>query len=45
MPFVVGGALLLCGDARGILGVAPGVLASFAAGALNACVLLVEIQR
>ncbi len=45
VPFIVGGALLLAGDARGIFGVVPGAMGSFIAGAFNAWVLLVEIQR
>jgi hypothetical protein len=45
LPFVAAGVLLLTGHDRGLLWVAPGTLASFAAGAFNAWVLLVEIQR
>jgi hypothetical protein len=45
IPFIVAGALLVAGDNAGIYWVVPGVLASFAAGVLNAWVLLVEIQR
>jgi modulator of FtsH protease len=45
IPFVVAGSLLVAGRDSGLAWVAPGTLASFAAGALNAWVLLVEIQR
>jgi hypothetical protein len=45
LPFVVGGLSLLCGRAAGIYWVVPGTIASFGAAALNAWVLLVEIQR
>ncbi len=45
LPFVLGGALLATGHAWAIYAVVPGTLLSFAAGALNAWVFLVEIQR
>jgi hypothetical protein len=45
LPFIVAGALMLMGHVRGLLWVEPGTLASFAAGAFNAWVLLVEIQH
>jgi hypothetical protein len=45
IPFIVAGGLLLAGRADGVYWILPGTLASFAAGALNAWVLLVEIQR
>lgn len=45
IPFIVAGGLLLLGRGHGIYRIVPGVLASFATGAFNAWVLLVEIQR
>jgi hypothetical protein len=45
VPFIVAGTSLVLGHDRGIVWIAPGTLASFAAGAFNAWVLLVEIQR
>ncbi|HEY2511202.1 MAG TPA: hypothetical protein VGI39_10110 [Polyangiaceae bacterium] len=45
LPLMVGGGLLAGGYERGLYWVAPGVIASFAAGAFNAWVLLVEIQH
>ena len=45
VPFVITGVLLLAGREHGLVWIAPGTLASFAAGAFNAWVLLVEIQR
>jgi hypothetical protein len=45
LPFVIGGGLLARGNPAGLYWLVPGVLASFAAGALNAWVLLVEILR
>jgi hypothetical protein len=44
-PFIVAGVLLVRGCDHGLLWIAPGTIASFASGALNAWVLLVEIQR
>jgi hypothetical protein len=45
VPFVIAGVMLLTGREHGLVWVAPGTLASFAAGSFNAWVLLVEIQR
>jgi modulator of FtsH protease len=45
LPFVAAGILLLAGHPGGLVWVAPGTLASFLSSALNAWVLLVEIQR
>ncbi|MGD0676310.1 MAG: hypothetical protein ABSC94_12900 [Polyangiaceae bacterium] len=45
LAFLLAGGLLLTGHEAGLAWVAPGVLASFAAGAFNAWVLLVEIQH
>jgi hypothetical protein len=45
LPFVIAGVLLAAGNARAIYGLVPGTILSFAAGVLNAWVLLVEIQR
>jgi len=45
LPFVAAGAMLVTGHDHGLAWVAPGSLGSFAAGAFNAWVLLVEIQR
>jgi hypothetical protein len=45
VPFLVAGVLLVAGRMAGVYWVVPGTLASFGAGALNAWVLLVEIQR
>ncbi len=45
LPFVISGALLVSGHPSGLYWLVPGVLVSFAAGALNAWVLLVEILR
>ena len=44
-PFVVAGALLVAGSRHALLWVVPGTLGSFFAGAFNAWVLLVEIQK
>ena len=45
IPFLVAGVLLVTGCRMGLYWLVPGVIASFAAGMLNAWVLLVEIQR
>ena len=45
IPFIVAGALLLAGSDHALIWIAPGTIASFASGAFNAWVLLVEIQR
>ena len=45
LPFVIAGMSLFMGHERELVWIAPGTLASFAAGAFNAWVLLVEIQR
>ena len=45
LPFLVGGALLALGHAWAIALLVPGVLTAFAAGLINAWVLLVEILR
>jgi len=45
LPFVVAGLLLVLGSERALVWLAPGVIAAFGVGALNAWVLLVEIQR
>jgi hypothetical protein len=45
LPFVVAGVLLIAGHGRALLWIVPATLASFVSGALNAWVLLVEIQR
>jgi len=42
---MVAGVMLVAGRQGGLVWVAPGTLASFAAGAFNAWALLVEIQR
>lgn len=45
LPFIVAGLSLVTGHENGLLWIAPGTLASLVAGAFNAWVLLVEIQR
>jgi hypothetical protein len=45
VPFMVAGVMLVAGREGGLAWVAPGTLASFAAGAFNAWVLLIDIQR
>jgi hypothetical protein len=45
VPFIVAGALLVTGREQALVWVVPGTIASFLTGALNAWVLLVEIQR
>jgi len=45
LPFIVAGALLVCGRDEGIYWVVPGTLLSFASGIFGAWVLLIEIQR
>ncbi len=45
VPFIIGGTLLLVGAGHAMAWLLPGVVAGFIAGAFNAWVLLVEIQR
>jgi hypothetical protein len=45
VPFLVAGGLIMAGVDAGLYWLVPGTIASFAAGVLNALVLLVEIQR
>jgi hypothetical protein len=45
VPFVVGGALLAMGSAKGLYWLPVGAILSLAGGVFNAWVLLVEIQR
>ena len=45
LPFLAAGGSMLAGHEGGLAWVAPGTLGCFAAGAFNAWVLLVEIQR
>ena len=44
-PFVIGGVLLLAGEAGGAYWIAAGIIATFVFSVLNAWVLLVEILR
>jgi modulator of FtsH protease len=45
VPFIVGGAILIHGQATGVYWLAAGAMASLAGGVFSAWVLLVEIQR
>ena len=45
LPFVVAGILILAGNPGGIYWTVAGTLLSFAAGLLDAWVLLIEINR
>jgi|SRR5580658_4035150 hypothetical protein len=45
MPFMIGGALIFQGQAKGVYWLVPGTLLSFAAGLFGAWILLIEIQR
>ena len=45
LPYLVGGALLIAGDAGGLGWIAAGVMLVFVGSVLNAWVLLVEVRR
>jgi hypothetical protein len=45
LPYAIGGAILLLGQANGVYWLAAGAMASLAGGVVSAWVLLVEIQR
>lgn len=45
VPFIVGGLLIVLGNADGLAWIAAGVLISLGAGMLNTWVLLIEILR
>jgi hypothetical protein len=45
LPFIVSGVLLLMRSENALFWIVPATIMSFASGALNAWVLLVEIQR
>jgi modulator of FtsH protease len=44
-PYLIGGILLLLGDANGVYWIAVAILFSIVKAVLDAWVLLVEIQR
>jgi modulator of FtsH protease len=45
LPYVIGGAMLVAGNAAGLYWVVAGTLLSFMAGMFDAWVLLIEIKR
>jgi len=45
LPYIIGGMVLLCGYNAGIYCIIPGILFSFIKSALDAWVLLIEINR